>query len=77
MRVLTCLALLMLCTGCDTTGGDLLRGTGAAVAENACRQAANCDLGGRPDPLADKPAWERASGAPGKDPFPLRRGVPR
>ncbi len=77
MRVLGALAVLLLCAGCDTTGGDLARNTARGVAESACRSSSNCDLGGKRDPLADKPAWERGMGAPVKDPFPQRRGPAR
>ena len=77
MRVLGALAVLLLCAGCDTTGEDLMRNTARGVAEGACRNASNCDLGGKRDPLAEKPAWERGTGASMKDPFPLRRGPAR
>lgn len=77
MRVLGALAVLLLCAGCDTTGEDLLRNTARGAAESACRNSSNCDLGGKRDPLAEKPAWERGMGAPVKDPFPLRRGPTR
>jgi hypothetical protein len=70
------LAVGLCLAGC-TSPGDVARGTGAGLMEGWCRQASGCEVGARRDPLAERPAYERALGAPAQSPFPMRRAPAR